>query len=399
MKVGFISNHSFLRPGGVKSHILALSEQFQKLGIKTKIIIPRKKKSEKYNKDIIFLGRAIPIDFNGTEADFSFALNYKKIKKILEKEKFDVLHFHNFGLLSWQILRKSKSLNIVTVHTGYSKKEIENPFSKIKFQRKREKILGLLSILFSLENNFFSFIVKKVKKKVDGLIFTSKVAEKSAMTFGPFSMPKKIIPNGVDIKRFSKKETKIERFSNDNYLNILYLGRIEERKGLIYLLKAFKILKNKFNNLRLIIVGDGSLRKKAEKFTREQKLENVFFEGQVSNDMVPRYFQTADIFVSPAFFGESFGIVLLEAMASGCPVVAFSNEGYKTVMEGEYKKFLAKNKDYIDLAKKIEIFIKSKKERERMKKFGLRLVKKYSWEKIAKDVLNFYKFCQHKKIR
>jgi len=381
MKVGFISNHSFLRPGGVKSHILALSEQFQKLGIKTKIIIPRKKKSEKYNKDIIFLGRAIPIDFNGTEADLSFTLNYKKIKKILEKEKFDVLHFHNFGLLSWQILRKSKSLNIVTIHTGYSKKEIENPFSKIKFQRKREKILGLLPILFSLENNFLSFIIKKIRKKVDGLIFTSKVAEKSAMTFGPFPMPKKIIPNGVDIKRFSKKETKIERFSNDDYLNILYLGRIEERKGLIYLLKAFKILKNKFNNLRLIIVGDGSLRKKAEKFTREQKLENVFFEGQVSNDMVPRYFQTADIFVSPAFFGESFGIVLLEAIASGCPVVAFSNEGYKTVMEGEYKKFLAKNKDYIDLAKKIEIFIKSKKERERMKKFGLRLAKKYKIKK------------------
>lgn len=389
MKVGFISNHSFLRPGGVKAHILSLKNEFEKRGIETKVVIPRREKSESYDKDIIFLGRSIPIHFKGTEADFSFALNFKKISKTLKKEKFDILHFHNLGILGYQILKKSKALNILTIHTGYKKSEIfkENPFSKMALKEKT-KILKKFSSLP------IDYLIEEVKKRMNGAIVVS-----------PFGLdfcegylgPKTIIPNGVDLERFNPKVKKIKKFQDSKYLNILFLGRIEERKGLIYLLKAYKILGEKFKNIKIIIVGDGALKENCRQFAKDHKLKNVIFEGEMPFQKVPSYFATADIFVSPAIFGESFGIVLLEAMASGCPVVAFANKGYKTVMRDKYKDFLAKPKDFITLAKKIEILIKNPKKRKEMREFGLKLAKEYSWPKIADRILDFYKLCQKNK--
>lgn len=391
MKVGFVSHHSFLKPGGVKAHILSLKEEFEKRGIETKIIIPRRKKSEKYGSDIIFLGRSTPILFKGTEADFSFALNLEKISKVLKKEKFDILHFHNFGVLGYQILGESKSLNILTIHTGYKKSEIleDNNFSKMALKEKA-KIFKKFS---SLPINC---LIEKVEKRMDGVIAVSP----SGLEFCEgYSGPKTVIPNGVDLKKFNPKVKKIEKFQNSPFINILFLGRIEERKGLIYLLKAYKILERKFKNLRLIIVGDGPLKGSCKKFVRDNNLKNVIFEREMPFQKVPFYFATADIFVSPAIFGESFGIVLLEAMASGCPVVAFGNEGYKRVMQGKYKDFLAEPKDFISLAEKIEILIKSPRKRKEMREFGLKLAKEYSWPKIADRILAFYEACQKNRKR
>jgi len=389
MKVGFISHHSFLRPGGVKAHILSLKDEFEKRGIETKVIIPRRKKSESYDKDIIFLGRSIPILFKGTEGDFSFALNFEKISKTLKREKFDILHFHNFGILGYQILKKSKSLNILTIHTGYKRNEIlkENPLSKIALKEKT-KILKKFSSLP------VDYLIGEAEKRMNGAIAVSPFG----LDFcGGFLGPKTVIPNGIDLERFNPRVEKIKRFRDSKYLNILFLGRIEKRKGLIYLLKAYKILGERYKNLRLIIVGDGTLKGNCKKFVKQNNLKNVIFEGEMPFQKIPSYFATADIFVSPAIFGESFGIVLLEAMASGCPVVAFANKGYKTVMRGKYKDFLAKPKDFITLAKKIEILIKNAKKRKEMREFGLKLVKEYSWPKIADRILDFYKICQNNK--
>ena len=179
----------------------------------------------------------------------------------------------------------------------------------------------------------------------------------------------------------------------------MFLGRLEERKGLIYLLKAWQILEKKFKNknLRLIIGGDGDLKTKYKNFVKTKNLKNVIFEGMIPSKIVPSYYATADIFVSPAIFGESFGIVLLEAMASGTPLVAFANKGYKTVMKGKYKNFLAEPKDFKALAEKIEILIKDKEKRKEMSNFGLKLAKEYSWPKITDKVLDFYQLCLENK--
>lgn len=374
LKIGLISAHSFLRPGGVKSHILGLYHEFRKRGLKVKIIVPRRSKKEYYGKNVIFLGTSFPFPSAGSESDFCINLNPLKINEVLKKENFDVLHFHNFGgLLALQILDRSQSLNILTFH------------GDIEGSKFFKRIPGLLRLF-----------KRMAKGKIDGLI---GVAPLVLEFFEDFDGIKAVIPNGIDIGEFNPKNPKIEKF-NDGKINILFVGRIEKRKGLIYLLKAYKNLIKKFSNLRLIVVGKGNLERECKEWTNDNNLAEVYFEGEKSGKELPSYYATCDIFVSPAIFGESFGIVLLEAMASGKPIVAFANRGYSQFMKGKFgEKFLVKPKDYRGLANKIEILINDEKLRKKMGEWGREEAKKYSWPRIAGQVLNFYELCQRNKIK
>src|SRR3989344_5168993 len=100
MKVGLVSFHSFSQPGGVKRHIFGLYKEFKRRGIETKIIVPRRKKNENYGRDVILLGTSFPVNFSGSQADFCVNFNPLAIEEVLQKEKFDVLHFHNCGFPS-----------------------------------------------------------------------------------------------------------------------------------------------------------------------------------------------------------------------------------------------------------------------------------------------------------
>lgn len=373
MKVGFISFHSFANPGGVKSHILGLSKEFEKMGVENKIIVPRRNFFENYGKNVIILGTSIPINVAGTQGDLCFNFNPFAIKKVLEKEKFDVLHFHNFIIPSgWQILNKSKSLNILTFHANLDS-------------------LGKLIKTFYFSSRFF----KELGEKIDGLI---GVANLNLENFQESPKPKAVIPNGIDLNDFHPNYPKIKRFL-DKKINILFVGRIEERKGLIYLLEAYNLLKPLYDDIRLIIVGDGILKQSCLDYTRANRLKDVHFEGAKNDLELKKYFSTCDIYCSPAIFGESFGIVLLEAMAMGKPVCGFANSGYQELLKNtKGEEFLALPKDSSGLAEKLEILIKSKSLRQEMGNWGLEHVKQYSWEKIAKQVLDFYKSCQKAKI-
>jgi len=369
MKIGLVSFHTFSKPGGVKNHILGLAKEFKKKGIEIKIIVPRRKAKENYGEDVIILGTSLPFNLFGTQGDLCFNFNARAITKLFEKEKFDVLHFHNFIIPSaLQMIEKSESLNILTFHASLEGVNRSNTF-----------------------NTLFNLYKKLIYKKVDGIITVSKFVSNY---FNDFNGPRAVIPNGIDLNKFNPNVPKIKRFKG-NKINILFVGRIEERKGLIYLLKAYEILLKKFQNLiRLIIVGDGPQREECEDFVKKRKLKNVFFVGKKNEDEVPYYFSTADIFCAPSLFGESFGIVLLEAMATKKPVVAFANNGYRELLEGKAaEQFLVKPKDYIDLAKKLEILIKDKKLREEVGEKLYIDAQSYSWPVVANMVLDFYNYC------
>ena len=372
MKVGLISFHSFLQPGGVKRHVLGLYKEFKKRGIKVKIIVPRRSPEEKYGKDVIIMGTSLPLPAAGTQGDFCIYFNPFALDSFLKKEKFDVLHFHNVGFPSTiQVLERSNALNILTFHANLEKSNIIKIFPQIR-----------------------DFANKIAEWKIDGIIGVNPL---NLRFFRKFNGPKKVIPNGIDLEEFNPKVSGLKKFS-DGKINILFLGRIEERKGLIYLLKAFKILSRSHSNLRLIVVGEGPLKDDYQKWVENNKLENVVFEKAIREKEVPSYYRTCDIYCSPAIYGESFGIVLIEAMALGVPVVAFANTGYRIVLEkGKGKRFLVKPRDYKTLAKKLEILIKSKKLRKEMGDWGLKEARKYSWPKIADQILAFYEFCRKTK--
>ena len=371
MKVALISFHSFYQPGGVKRHVLGLHKEFKRRGIYSKIIAPRRSFREDYGKDVILLGTSFPVPFDGSQSDFCINFNPLAIERTLRKERFDILHFHNCGLFSsLQILERSQALNILTFHANIEKSEFLKRFP------------------------IFLFLLNKIVQwKIDGIIGVSPLNLKA---FKDFKEPKVVIPNGIDLENFNPRVPKLKKFL-DGKINILFVGRIEKRKGLIYLLKAFKLLSKKFSNLRLIIVGEGELKEECQKYVKENSLNEVYFEGQITGKTLPSYYRTCDIFCSPAIFGESFGLVLVEAMACGKPVVAFANEGYKEVLKGKGSKFLAKPRDYKTLAKKLEILIKNKKLRKEMGQWGIKEAKKYSWPRITRRVLDFYQLCKKEK--
>jgi phosphatidylinositol alpha-mannosyltransferase len=368
MKIGFVSFHSFANPGGVKSHILGLSREFEKRGIETKIIVPRRKKGEKYGNNVIILGTSIPLNIGGTQGDLCINFNPSSIGKVLKREKLDILHFHNFIVPSaMQILEKSNTLNVVTFHANTE----ANPVM--------EKMIEILG--------------KTISRKVAGVI---GVASFNLNLFKDFKGIKKVIPNGIDLEEFNPSIPRLEKFKKDK-INILFLGRIEERKGLIYLLEAYKNLQDGYDNLRLIIVGDGPLKEECENYAKENNLKEIYWEGAQTGNTVPRYFSSCDIYCSPAIFGESFGIVLLEAMALGKPVCGFSNIGYKELLEGTRgEEFLSEPKDVLGLTEKLDKLIKDENLRKEMGDWGLEEVKKYSWERVADRVLEFYKECGNK---
>jgi len=372
MKVGLISFNSFLYPGGVKRHILELKDELKKRGLEVKVIVPRRKASENYGKDVILLGTSFSLSLGGTQGDFDVNFNPLAIDKVLKKEKFDVLHFHSFGFPSaFQILERSKALNILTFHP-----DIE-----------RIKLFKFFPVLISMLNTM-------VQWKMDGIIGVNPLNLK---VFKGYKKPMAVIPNGIDLNKFHPGISNLKQFANEK-INILFLGRLEERKGLIYLLRAYKILDKKHDNLRLIVVGDGPLKRELKEWTRKNKLRNVVFEGGAEEKDTPSYYKTADIFCSPAIYGESFGIVLVEAMAVGKPVVAFANKGYRVVLgKGKGKRFLAEPKDYKNLAERLETLINNENLRKEMGEWGVEESKKYAWPNITDQVLAFYKLCSEKK--
>lgn len=377
MKIALITFHSFLEPGGVKTHILSLAKEYQKRGINFKIIVPRRKINENYGENIILLGTSFKVNFGGGISDLVFNFLPASIETTLIKEKFDILHFHNASFPSFfQILLSPltlKTLNILTFHS-----DIERSIFIKKFPQ-----------LFDFFVNFCNF-------RLDGLIAVSEIAFKK---FKKFNKQKTIIPNGVDIDFFNPQNEKIEKFL-DGKLNLLFVGRIEERKGLIYLLKAFYHLEKKYANLRLIVVGEGPEKEKCQKFVLEKKVKNVIFLGNIEGKELAQIYTSCDIFCAPSIFGESFGLVILEAMASGLPVVGFANQGYRTLLKNTIaEKFLVKPKDWRSLIDKIQFLIENKELRKKLGKWGRTFAEKYSWAKVAEKILNFYRLCQKQKTK
>ncbi|MGB9598345.1 MAG: glycosyltransferase family 4 protein [Minisyncoccales bacterium] len=367
-KIGLFSFHSFSQPGGVKNHILGLNQEFKKKGLETKIIVPRRRLFERYSKDVILLGSSFGFSFGGGDSDFDVVFTPLSIESVLIKEKFDVLHFHNFIFpAALQIINSPLSQKPLKILTFHSNLERSRMLKKFPF--------------------FVDFLIRVLNWKTDGLICVSNFILKF---FLDYKKPKIVIPNGIDLNFFQPKKN----FKKNKKIEILFVGRIEERKGLIFLLRAFKILSLKFNHLVLRVIGEGPLKKNCQEFVKKERLKNVFWEGKKEGKELLSFYQNCDIFVAPSIFGESFGIILLEAMACQKPVVAFNIDGYNEILKDEAAFFLAQKKDVYDLADKIEILIKNEALREKMGLWGRKESEKYSWERVANNVLEFYSFCQ-----
>ena len=365
MKIALVSPYDFTWPGGVTVHISHLADQFTNMGHDVKILAPHSPSRELPDKgNFVPLGRSVPVPAGGSIARVSLSVwLHRRIRNFLASERFDVVHLHEplMPVLPLSVLKCSNTaVNVGTFHAFYGR----------------------------FRNYGWSHpILKYWARRLDGRIAVSPAAHQYVSRFFPGEY--EIIPNGIDVDRFSDVCAPIPEL-NDGKLNILFVGRMEKRKGLRYLLEAYGRLKWDFPDIRLIVVGPGNLDKDCYRVLSERNLQDVVFKNGVPHEELARYYQSADIYCSPATGRESFGIVLLEAMASAKPVVASRIEGYSAILNHGEQGVLVKPKDSVALAEALALLIRNPELRHQMGARGRQTVEQYRWNKVARQVMDYY---------
>jgi phosphatidylinositol alpha-mannosyltransferase len=366
LKIALVSPYDLAYPGGVANHIFALEREFIKMGHKVKLIAPASRGANS-DERLICLGRAWPTPSSGSVARITLTpWLARKVKPVLEREKFDVIHLHEplCPMLCTTILRLTRAATVGTFHAmdsrGYSQWK---PFTVV--------------------------FLRKWFRKLDGRIAVSKPARD--FISGHFPADYRIIPNGVDLEHFSPDVPPIEKFK-DGKINILFVSRLEKRKGVNYLLDAYEQVRKELGNCRLILVGPGTRWSRwYEEQVKLKGLKDIVFTGWVPQEELPRYYQTADIVCTPATGRESFGLILLEAMAMGKPIVASNIDGYASVATHNAEALMVPPKDKHSLAQALIMLAADAKLRREMGARGKLKATEYGWERIAQRVMDYYK--------
>ena len=364
IKIALVSAFDFAFYGGVNNHIRELATQFQGWGHQVRVIAPCSAPQRVEDDNFIPMGRPVPVPSRGSVARVSLSVWLQpQIKALLRDECFDVIHLHEpfSGFVPVGILSLSKSVNIATFHTSRG------------------------SRLYRVGG---TRLARRYFRKLHGLIAVSNPARDFISRLFPGDY--EIIPNGIQVDDYTDGVTPFPHLQ-DGMINLLFLGRLDEkRKGLKYLLSAYSRLKWDWPNLRLLVVGPGKPDEDSYRIMSERNLQDVVFLGAVSDEDKARYYQSADIYCSPATGGESFGIVLLEAMASGKPIVATAIEGYSTVITHGKDGLLVPPKNDEALADGIAGLLKDAGLRSTLVANGRRTAQEYRWERVARRVMEYY---------
>ena len=310
------------------------------------------------------VGRAILVPINKSRPTLTVGLSVpREVRDYLRDQRFDIVHTHGplAPTLPLLALWYSRATNIATFHAARD----TTPAYAI-----------------------FSRPLQRLFRKIHGPIAVSEVARRSIARYFPGDYT--IIPNGVDGERFHPQVPRLEAYS-DGRPNILFLGRFDHRKGLPYLLEAMPQILRSVPEARLVVVGDGPDRRKLEELVVDATRSAIEFVGRVPPEMVARYFVSADIYCSPATDRESFGITLLEAMASGAAVVGFDNDGYRGVIEHERDGVLVSNRDRAALAEAIVDLLQQPDRRQRIRAQALDTAARFDWARVAAQVEAHYR--------
>lgn len=349
MRIGFVCPYSFDEPGGVQAHILDIAHKLQQLGHEVQVIGPSASTTE-VPDFVVRGGSSIPIKYNGSVARLSFSPKiFAKLREFITQGNFDILHIHepNSPSFSLAALMLAEGPIVATYHASSS----------------GSKLLKLALPL-----------LRPRLEKIRGGIAVSEMARRWQVE--QLGGDPVLIPNGVDTAAFSAGVT-----VHDGSLEIVFLGRLDEpRKGLDILLAAVAEIDR---DITVTVIGGGSQRPQ----------EKVQYVGRVSDEEKQAILGRADIYVAPNTGGESFGIVLVEAMAAQCAVVASDIEAFAAVCDVDSATpagLLFRNQDSDDLRAKLLELIDDPNRRAQLVAAGVKRAQLYDWDHVAKEVLRVY---------
>jgi len=366
MKIAIVCPYSFSYAGGVQQHVFEQARELKSRGHDVVIVTPKSRQELVYKtKDLIFLGQSRRIKTPlHTSIDVSISVTGEAIDEMLADQKFDIVHIHEpiVPILARQMLPRINVPVVGTFHAAIPEKVIAKsvaggtaPFIK--------SVVKHLSAVTAVSSAATSYVGKYVDVK-----------------------DVSIIPNGVDLNKF--KLSKIAQTRS----NILYVGRLEKRKGVKYLLQAFAVFYKNHPEQRLIIAGNGPDHNKLERLAAELGIDEATdFLGYISEDEKVKQLQKCLVYVSPALYGESFGIVLIEAMATGAVAIGGDNSGYVGVLTDIGAIGLVNPLDTAMFATRLELLCFNEPIRNNWLKWAQTDVKQYSYKRIVDSYEEIYK--------
>ncbi|WP_144790106.1 glycosyltransferase family 4 protein [Corynebacterium singulare] len=359
MRIGIVCPYSFDEPGGVQAHILDLATVFIEQGHDVEVLGPASS-STQVPSFVRKGGWAIPLTYNGSVARLAMGPHVgRNIKRFIREGNFDVLHIHepNSPSYSMAALAMVHGPIVATYHASASS-----------------------SLILTLAKPFLRPYLEKIR----GGIAVSEMARRWQVE--QLGGDPVLIPNGVDTSVYARERQQSNARVWDNGdsekpVEIVFLGRLDEpRKGLDILLEALTLLPDK---VRVTVMGGGHPR----------TVPGVDFVGRVSDAEKAAILGRADIYVAPNTGGESFGIVLVEAMAAGCAVVASDLEAFAAVCNSESEEpagVLFRNGDATDLARVLEGLVRNPDRRAALTQAGTQRARDYDWDHVAAAVMRVY---------
>nr|WP_274388216.1 glycosyltransferase family 4 protein [Salsipaludibacter albus] len=342
-------------PGGVQSHVLQLARHLRAEGDDVTVIGP----ADRSRGRLKAVGGSIAIPFNASVAPVALDPRVvRRVRRTLHELQPDVVHVHEpvVPLVSLAAAVAPVAPTVATFHAWSD----------------QARLYGLVGP-----------VARRALRRLSARIAVSSAA--AGFHAGALGIPEgsfRIIPNGVEVGRFRGAAP----FPSMTTPNLLFVGRLEPRKGLADLVRAFVLCKTDHPDLRLYVVGDGAERDRCQAMLPTRLRSDVVFLGRVDNDELPRVYASATVYVSPARGGESFGIVLAEAMAAGAPVVATSLPGYRSVASDGVNARLVPPGDHRALATAVAGLLDAPATAAALAEQASRDVERFDWGRVAADV-------------
>jgi len=363
VKIGIVTPAFHPYPGGVTEHVYNTYRELCCLGHDVRVVTTSfGDGGSPCEEHVIRIGRAISVPANGSICPVAVDLKMaSQLRGVFDAERFDILHLHE-PLMPTLCLTALGQADVPIVGT---------------FHASNERSLGY---------RVFRPLLDHYVRRINRRIAVSSAAMETATRHFPGEYT--IVPNGVDIERFGSA-TPLSEF-DDGGFNILFVGRMEPRKGAKFLLKAMPAILDAVPNARLVVIGGGPLANYYGSHVSDLCRGRVIFTGFISGDLLARHYASADVFCSPATGGESFGIVLLEAMAARAAIVASDIAGYRDVVDDGQTSVLVTPGSSESIANAVIRLARDSDLRNGLVARASETVKRYAWPKVTQEILSEY---------
>lgn len=368
MRIGIVCPYSWDVPGGVQFHIRDLAEHLIRLGHHVSVLAPADEGTP-LPPYVVSAGRAVPVPYNGSVARLNFGfLSAARVRRWLHEGTFDVIHIHepaspSLGLLAcWA----AQGPIVATFHTS-------NPRSRA------------MTAAYP--------ILQPALEKISARIAVSEYARRTLVEhLGGDAV---VIPNGVDVEFFARAEPKDawrSQGARDSAEGgtLGFIGRIDEpRKGLPVLMRALPRILRARPGARLLVAGRGDEKEAVASLPAEARRQ-VEFLGMVSDEDKARLLRSVDVYVAPNTGGESFGIILVEALSAGAPVLASDLDAFAQVLDHGAAGSLFPNEDADALADAAIRLLEDEERRAGLRARGSAHVRRFDWSTVGADILAVY---------